>query len=72
MGFTFAFLLPMGAIILRISTVRGLVWIHAGIQAFAWILALAGLGLGIYLALYPDYLVSIPHSPAVILITSDS
>lgn len=72
MGFTFAFLLPMGAIILRISTVRGLVWIHAGIQAFAWILALIGLGLGVYIAIYPDNLVSISHSPAIVLVTPDS
>ncbi|KAL2048644.1 hypothetical protein N7G274_000556 [Stereocaulon virgatum] len=66
MGFTFAFLLPMGAIVLRISTVRGLVWIHAGIQAFAWILALAGLGLGVYLAIYPDYLVTASNGHSII------
>ncbi|KAL2054508.1 hypothetical protein ABVK25_005256 [Lepraria finkii] len=54
MGFAFAFLFPMGAIIIRTSTLRGLIWIHAGIQAFAWLLALTGLALGVYIAIYPD------------------
>lgn len=61
MGFAFAFLFPMGAIIIRISSARGLVWIHAGIQAFAYILALVGLGLGVYIAVYPDSQVRHPH-----------
>lgn len=54
MGFAFAFLFPLGAIIIRTSSFRGLVWIHAAIQAFAYLLALAGLGLGVYIAIYPD------------------
>ena len=54
MGFAFAFLFPLGAIIIRIAPVRGLVWIHAGIQAFAYLLALVGLGLGVYIAVYPE------------------
>ncbi len=29
-------------------------WTHAAIQAFAYLLALAGLGLGVYIAIYPD------------------
>ena len=67
MGFAFAFLFPVGAIIIRTSTVRGLIWIHAGIQVFAWLLALTGLALGVYIAIYPDSLVRKPHSPAIIL-----
>lgn len=60
MGFVFAFLLPVGAIIIRVASFRGLVWIHAGIQAFAYILALVGLGLGVYIAVYPDSQVRCP------------
>lgn len=54
MGFAFAFLFPLGAIIMRVASFRGLVWVHAGIQMFAYLLALAGLGLGVYIAIYPD------------------
>lgn len=61
MGFAFAFLFPMGAIVIRVASVRGLVWIHAGIQAFAYLLALVGLGLGIYIAVYPQSQVRQPN-----------
>lgn len=54
MGFAFAVLFPLGAILIRTASFRGLVWIHAGIQAFAYLLALAGLGLGVYIAIYPE------------------
>ena len=60
MGFTFAFLFPLGAIIIRTASFRGLVWIHAGIQMFGYILALTGLGLGVYIAVYPESQVSLP------------
>ena len=54
MGFAFAFLFPIGAIIIRTASFRGLVWVHAGIQIFAYLLALAGLGLGVYIAIVPE------------------
>ena len=54
MGFAFAFLFPVGAILIRVSSFRGLIWVHAAIQSLAYALALAGLGLGIYIAVYPD------------------
>ena len=54
MGFAFAFLFPLGAIIIRTASFRGLVWVHAGVQLFAYILALTGLGLGVYIAVYPE------------------
>ena len=54
MGFTFAFLFPLGAILIRVASFRGLIWVHAAIQSLAYALALAGLGLGIYIAVYPD------------------
>ena len=58
MGFAFAFLFPLGAIIIRIASFRGLVWVHAGIQAFSYLLALIGLALGVYIAIYPESQVS--------------
>ena len=54
MGFAFAFLFPLGAILIRVASFRGLIWVHAAIQSLAYALALAGLGLGIYIAVYPD------------------
>ncbi len=54
MGFTFAFLFPLGAILIRVASFRGLIWLHAAIQALAYALALVGLGLGIYIAVYPE------------------
>jgi len=69
MGFAFAFLFPMGAIIIRVASVRGLVWIHAGIQAFAYVLALVGLGLGVYIAVYPSSQIRASNGHPIIGIT---
>ncbi len=60
MGFTFAFLFPLGAILIRVSSFRGLIWVHAALQSFAYAIALVGLGLGIYIAVYPDSKVRAP------------
>ena len=57
MGFAFAFLFPLGSILIRVSSFRGLIWVHAAIQSLAYALALAGLGLGVYIAVYPESLV---------------
>lgn len=54
MGLAFAFLFPLGAIIMRTLSFRGLIWVHAAIQIFAYILAVVGLGLGVYIAIYPE------------------
>ena len=54
MGFAFAFLFPLGAILIRVASFRGLIWVHAAIQSLAYALALVGLGLGIYIAVYPE------------------
>ena len=50
MGVTFAALFPCGAIVMRAFSFRGLVWFHAGWQAVAYAIALAGLGLGVWIA----------------------
>ena len=54
MGLAFAFLFPVGAIIIRTASFRGAVYIHAATQAFAYALAIVGFGLGIYIAVYPE------------------
>lgn len=54
MGFAFAFLMPMGAILIRAARLRNLVWYHAAIMIFAYALALVGLGLGVYIAIVPE------------------
>lgn len=66
MGLAFAFLMPLGAILIRVASFRGLIWVHAGIQAFAYVLAWVGLGLGIYIAVYPTSQVSMFGSCASI------
>jgi len=54
MGLAFAFLMPVGAIVMRVAKVKGVIWYHAAIMLFAYILAIAGLGLGVYIAIKPE------------------
>lgn len=54
MGLAFALLFPTGGIIIRVLSFRGLIWVHAGLQTLTYTLALAGMGLGVYIALKPD------------------
>ena len=54
MGLAFAVVFPLGAILIRVASFRGLVWVHAAVQATAYAMALAGLGLGIYIAVDPE------------------
>lgn len=54
MGLAFAFLFPIGGIIIRVLSFRGLIWVHAGLQTLTYALALGGMGLGVYIALKPD------------------
>ena len=44
MGLAFALLFPSGAIIIRLLSFTGLVWVHAGLQMLAYALAIAGMG----------------------------
>ncbi|GAB7353966.1 hypothetical protein MBLNU459_g4564t2 [Dothideomycetes sp. NU459] len=50
MGLAFAVFFPLGAIVLRAFSFHGLVWFHAGWQAFAYAVALAAFGIGVYMA----------------------
>ena len=54
LGFAFAFLMPLGAIVLRVARIHNLIWYHAAIMVVAYTLALAGLGLGVYIAIEPE------------------
>lgn len=54
MGFAFALLFPSGALLIRLFSFKGLVWAHAGLQIFAYALAIVGLGLGVYVAVWPS------------------
>lgn len=54
MGITFAVLFPLGSIIMRAFNFRGLVWVHAGWQGVAYAIAIAGLGLGVWVAINTD------------------
>lgn len=58
MGVVFAVILPLGAVVLRVTKSRNTIWIHAGWQIFALVLAIAGLGLGVWLAILSEKLVT--------------
>jgi hypothetical protein len=46
----FVLFFPIGAMIIRIGDVRNLIWIHAGWMGFTYMLALASMGMGIWIA----------------------
>ena len=51
MALAFVVLFPLGASWMRFFQFKGLVWFHAGWQLLTYCIALAGLGLGIHLAM---------------------
>ncbi len=55
MAFTFVIMFPLGALLIRVASAKGLVWVHAAVQGFGYILAFTGLGLGIYIAMVPTF-----------------
>lgn len=46
----FVILFPTGAIAIRLASFPGLVWAHAAFQGMAYLIYIAGFGLGVYLA----------------------
>ena len=66
MSLAFVLFFPIGAIIIRLFNFRGLVWVHVATQISAYMVALAGLGLGVYIAVTPssEKLVSSPLVPS--------
>lgn len=47
----FAFFFPVGGILIRLGSFRGLWLVHAAIQAFAYLLYIAAFGIGIWMAM---------------------
>lgn len=75
MGLAFALFFPLGGIIIRVLSFRGLIWVHAGLQMLTYTLALAGMGLGVYISLKPDnqvcrVLFTSVYPPSFIVLTS--
>lgn len=52
----FVLLFPLGGILIRVGNFPGLLYIHAGIQLFSWILFAAAFGLGLYYGIIDDYM----------------
>ena len=50
MGAAFVLFMPLGVFLIHLTSFKGLVWVHAGIQVFAYIVALAAFGLGAWMA----------------------
>ncbi|KAF2148325.1 hypothetical protein K461DRAFT_324687 [Myriangium duriaei CBS 260.36] len=50
MALAFAFMMPLGGAMMRLLKVRGGVWIHGVWQTVAYLLALAGFGMGVWMA----------------------
>lgn len=50
MCLAFVIFFPAGSFVIRLGRFKGVVYVHAGIQMFAYIMALAGMGLGIYVS----------------------
>ena len=57
MCLAFVIFFPLGAFVIRLGgRSKGVVYVHAGIQMFAYVMALTGLGLGVYVANAPTTL----------------
>lgn len=63
MGLAFALLFPSGSLFIRLFSFPGLVWVHAALQVFTYALAIAGLGLGVYIAVWPSQVNYVSLSP---------
>jgi hypothetical protein len=61
--FAFAFLFPIGGILIRLASFPGLLWLHGAMQVFGYVIYTAALGLGAYIATHPNF-VSFPHPQA--------
>ena len=66
MCLAFVIFFPSGSLLIRLGRFKGVVYAHAGIQMFAYAMALAGLGLGVYVAHAPTK-VGRPSKVSIIL-----
>lgn len=53
MCLAFVVFFPAGSLLIRLGRFKGVLYVHAAIQVFAYILALVGMGMGIYVANSP-------------------
>lgn len=61
MSFAWVIVFPLGAILIRALSTASVVRIHYLTQIFAYILALTGMALGIYIAVKPDSVIEVYH-----------
>ncbi|KAL9045944.1 MAG: hypothetical protein Q9206_007198, partial [Seirophora lacunosa] len=61
MSLAWVIVFPLGAIIIRALSSRNTIHIHSSTQTFAYLLALIGTALGIYIAIKPDYELDMYH-----------
>lgn len=52
----FVIFMPLGAIIIRTLSFKNLIWVHASWMVFAYLMALAALGMGVWMAVTVDEL----------------
>ncbi|KAF2832165.1 CBD9-like protein [Ophiobolus disseminans] len=52
----FVLLFPLGGILIRLGNFPNLIWVHAGLQLFAWILFVTAFGLGLYYGIIDNYM----------------
>lgn len=50
----FAFIFPVGGILIRVASFRGLWLLHAVVQVLGWLLYVAAFGIGVYMAVHLD------------------
>lgn len=66
MCLAFVIFFPAGSFLIRLGHFKGVVYVHAGIQIFAYLMALAGMGMGVWLAHAPTEVgmpSRVPHAP---------
>lgn len=63
----FVAIFPIGAILIRLASFNGLLWVHGGLQIFGYVLFIAAAGLGIFMAKGKNYM-NEPHAILGILL----
>lgn len=54
MGAAFVLFMPLAVFLIRLTSFKGLIWWHAGIEVFAYLAAVAAFGLGAWMATVSD------------------
>ena len=52
----FLVLFPTGAILIRLASFMGLIWVHAALQALAYVIYIVAFGMGVWLAVNGGYI----------------